>query len=73
MVTRNEDNRIDQENIEGRDKECRSEVIMNIWEGDTTMLFAIGLGDGNDGHDKKIHRASKSRTMRYQKNDKENK
>lgn len=44
---------------------------MNMWEGDTTMLFASGWGMGMVNIIR-IHRASKSRTIGYQKNDEEN-
>lgn len=48
-----------------------SRPITNMWEGDTTMLFASGWGIGMVNVIR-IHRASKSRTIRYQKNDEEN-
>lgn len=73
MATRNEDKRDkDQENIESVDEKGRSEGIKNDQEGDTTMLFAsewgMGMGMMNIIG---IHRASKFKTIRYQKNDKE--
>jgi hypothetical protein len=73
MATRNEDRDKNQEDVEGGNEEGRSKGIKTIdkWKGDTTMLFASGWGMGMMNMIS-IHRAPKSRTIGYQKNNKEN-
>jgi len=74
MATRNENRDKNQEDIEGGGMKKASQKgsrAINKWRGDTTMLFASGWGMGMMNMIR-IHRAPKSRTIGYQKDNKEN-